>query len=139
LESGRIEPGATWYTYSGDRPIPATLKTLRFPLMTAPIRSPGLNPCARAKRSLTAASSSDPGAGRRPSFMYRESRSASPSRGSEIIIPRTGSRNPGTSRFPAATTRVSTRPIPGMPRICSARLSGARFRDANSSAKRWSR
>jgi len=71
--------------------------------------------------------------------MYRELMDASPSRGREIIIPRTGSGKPGTSRFPAATTRVSTRPIPGMARICSASPSGARFSDAKTSAKRWSR
>ena len=136
IGSGKTAPGPTSYTYSGDRPIPTTRSAFRFPWITAPIPSPGRSRCACANASLAMTSSSRPGVTLRPSRRCSAFNAGSPASGTETRSPRIGSVNPGTSTFAHAKTRVSTRSTPGIARTVSAELSGARFKETNSSANR---
>ncbi len=76
--------------------------------------------------------------GRVPSITSTSTVTRSPGR-SPSRSARIGSGNPVTSTFAHAETRVSTRSTPGSARTVSEALSGARFRETNSSANRKSR
>ena len=107
------------------------------PLMTAPTRDPGSRRLATAKASLAITSSGRAGSIQRPRRRDRSLSGGRPRAGMEIRRPVAGSSSPGTSSVTSATTRVAASATPGMAASRSSRRRGARFKEANTSAKRW--
>ncbi len=124
--------------YSGDTATPAMVSCWRLPLMMAAILSPGCRPWASAKLSDSTTSSALQACGMPPRLRCSAFSSGSPLSGSDSSRPVMGSLKPANSSFTPARTRVSSCSTPGSARSRSATGSGARFRVAKTSAKRYS-
>jgi hypothetical protein len=132
-------------TYSGDNATPATTRARSLPLMTASSRSPCARPRACAKASETHAGSA-PSASARPGDIDASSarplRSVSRfsawgrRRSRPMSWPAIGSDRPGICTRTRTSTVACACATPGRAWITGSSVRGARFIEANTSAKR---
>ena len=121
---------------SGLSTMPVIVTSRFWPLRVTPKLSPGANPWAVAKASLTTTSSWRPASGSRPARRMSWFICGSPEAGIEMIWPMAGLSRSAMSRMANSLIRASTRATPSMAAISGTSVIGAREASDQTSAKR---